>query len=140
MLDNAIAVINTLAIVVGSVGAIIFWRVRKRKEVADASQIEASAADVITEAARKLIEPLSDRISELEATNRRLEREVCELRERVERFAKDEAAYQAELHEKNVEIKVLHAELAEAKEERDELVDRVVHLEDVIKRNHLNGE
>lgn len=139
-LGNAIAVANALAILVGAIGTVLFWRVRKRNEEGAAKQKEASAADVIADAAKKLLEPLTEKVEKLEATNKRLEKEVAELRAKVEQYIKDEVAYQAELHSKDTEIRVLKVELAEAKGERNQLGQRVVHLEDVVKRAELDGE
>lgn len=139
-MSEIITFVNAAVILIGAIGGVVLWGTNKRKGQAEAGESEASAAEVITEAAKKLIEPLSEKIDELERTNARLEEEVRELRTRVEQFARDEVTYQAELHAKNVEIGVLQAELSEAREERDELRGRVTHLEDVCKRAGINGD
>ena len=139
-MTETIALINAVVAALLAGGGVYLWRAQKREKLAGAKQSEATAIDHIAEAARNLVAPLNARIDQLEATNSRLEREVAELRLKVEQYIRDEVAYQAELHSKNVEIRVLRAELDEARSERDELKGRVVHLEEVVRRHGLNGD
>lgn len=113
--------------------AVFTVRATRRKTTAEAKKEEVTAADLVTAAALKLLEPLQHRIESLEA-------EVKRLREEIGQYRRDEAAYQAELHQKDVHIEELRMKLFEARDERDELKERVAHLEDVCKRAGINGE
>ena len=102
-MDNLFRAIEVAVLVVGAVGGVYLWRTRKRQVSADAAKNEASAVDIIADAAKGLVEPLKAQlndmqaeIEELRATNSRLEGEVAKLREKLDGYVRDEAAYQAE--------------------------------------------
>ncbi|UCD24743.1 MAG: hypothetical protein JSW51_02160 [Gemmatimonadota bacterium] len=133
MLENLIRVAEAFAILAAIGISVYTLGASKRKTAAEAADSESSAAERVTGAAVKLLQPMQNRIAHLES-------EVRELRLKVEQYIRDEVAYQAELHEKDTRIEALRQKLLDAREERDALRSRVEHLEDVCKRAGINGD
>lgn len=139
-MDNLITVINTAILV--STAAVAWFTIRatKRKTLAEGTLAETSAAEAVTEAALKLLNPLTTRITALEAEIKRLTDEIKEMR-------KLEEYLQAEVYSRDKEIKKLTAEKAANAERikhlKIEIVSaegRIAHLEDVCKRAGINGD
>jgi len=138
-MTDYIPLINALVIALLGGGGAWLWRSERRLKTSQAELTEVDAVEKIQQLSLSLLQPLEVKILALEEQNQQLACEVKELRERLEQYIKDEAAYQAELHEKQIEIRVLRVELDEARYERDELAARVKHLEEVCRRAGING-
>lgn len=72
-----VAILGALSTVAG--GIIVYLASRKKNQ--------ADAADAVTDAALALINPLKDRLAELEAKVKRQENEIASLRRQVDRYA-----------------------------------------------------
>lgn len=101
-------------------------RATRKKLVAEATLQDMRAAEGVTDAALKLIEPLTTRIEALEA-------EIKRLTEKIEKMSDFEEYLQGEIHARDKEIKRLT-------DQRAKLVARVTHLEMVCKRAGINGD
>lgn len=139
-MDNLATILNT--IILFSTGAVAWFTIRatKRKTYAEGTLAEASAADTLTEAALKLLAPLTERITALEEEIQRLTKEITDMK-KLEEFL------QAEVHSRDKEIRKLTSEkfanagrIKELKAEIDMAEERICHLEDVCKRAGINGD
>lgn len=122
-------------------------RATRRRTNAEAQGEETAAADVITDAALKLLAPMTARIDRLEKDLRRANKKLDEALRRIEELQKVEEYLQARLHEKDSEIKCLEEDkeknVSEIDRLREELASarvRISHLEEVCRRAGLNGD
>lgn len=115
-------------LIVASTAGVAFFTVKatKRKTVAEAALGELSAAEAVTDAALKLISPLTERIEALEL-------EIARLTEKIGQMQKLEEYLQAEIYSRDKKIRSLE-------NKRAALVKRVTHLEEVCKRAGINGQ
>ncbi len=132
-MNDFLPVLNVLIATLLGGGGVYLWRTERRLKEAEISKVDVSATDTLTRIAMSLVKPLEEQIAELKE-------EVAELREQVAQYQKDEAFYEAELHSKRTEVADLQSQLSEARDKRDELEARVRHLEEVLKREGINGE
>jgi len=124
--------VNSAILAVSAGIGLLTWRASKRKTEAEAKTGEASAADTLTDVALKLMEPMQERITLLEAqvkvTSQELKvakRELARALQELAEIQKVEEYLRGLIHEKDTEIATLRA--------------RVRHLEEVCRRAGING-
>ena len=122
----------TLLSAVTALVAVFAWKRTYNKERSLSETVDAPVLDQFLK--------LTEKVTEIKLDLASARDEIAELREQISQYIRDEAAYQAELHAKDVEIEELRAQLYAARDERDSLGERVAHLEDVCRRAGINGD
>lgn len=130
------------ALLLASTAGVAWFTIRatRRKTVAEAHLADSSAAEAVSQAALKLVEPLNKRIEVLEKEIKRLTNEISEMR-------KLEEYLQAEIHARDTQIKTLTAvrtsnatKIAQLTGALERARVRIRHLEELCKRAGLNGD
>ena len=147
MMNEWVLAINGLFM--AGTGALAWATIRtvRRKQTAEAKAGEAQAADLLTDTALKLVEPLKERIvllesrvsvqaAELEQAKEKLAKAIAQLEE----MQKVEEYLRGRLHEKDKELREVKAAATEKEQEIARLKARGAHLEEVCKRAGINGE
>lgn len=139
-MSDLLPILNTILLGLLGGGGFWLWRADRRLRHAQASKEEASAGLTEVDAAEKikelslgLLKPLEDKICSLE-------KEVKELRAKLDKYVKREGQLERIINDKNDRIAALEAELDGAHRDREQLHQEVEHLKDRLHNAGINGE